>query len=176
VISQSQKRPGHCGYPNACADLQLATLLLVLTINVSATSLQMGLRALMVDVCSDCQQSEVNAWMARLTNASNVFFYLSAYIDLPKLLGWAGQTQLQILTKLSAILIATTQSITCWYARHESRFSAPSIGESLPLENLDSKYWWNSNNNILSRRLWVIQGVQFLSWFAWFPFLAYIGR
>ena len=176
VSSLSQKRLGYCHAPNTCTNSQVVALLLIFTINVSATAIQMGLRALMVDACSDHQQSEVNAWMARLANGANVSCYLLAYIDLPNRLTWAGQTQLQIIVRLSAVFIGTTQGITCWYARHESHSNAPLIKTIRLSEGRSLKYWRNFRNTTLSRRLWIIQGVQFLSWFAWFPFLTYISR
>ena len=175
VTSHTSMRSESCRTSDTCVFAQTLAILLILVINISASAMQMGLRALLVDTCASHEQSKANAWTGRLTNAANVFCYLLSYTDIPRLLPWTGSTQLQALSRLGAFWIGITQATTCLCAG-ESQFDRESVEEPNLPRRWSVRNWSSLGSVKISRRMWVIQGVQFLSWFAWFPFLSYISR
>lgn len=175
VIAYSQARLGYCRASETCHTAQVVATFLLLTMNVSASAVQMGLRALMIDGCAQYQQCEVNAWVGRLINAASVFCYSLAYTDLSRLLPWAGSTQLEILSRLGALFIGCTQVVTCLCAP-EKRFRGRAVEHSMPPRRWKLRDCIDFGSMRPSKRMFMIHGVQFFSWFAWFPFLSYISR
>ncbi|OJJ49782.1 hypothetical protein ASPZODRAFT_128312 [Penicilliopsis zonata CBS 506.65] len=152
---------------HSCALARDISVLSILGMNVSVQALQAGVRALMVDVCGVEQQSQVNAWAGRMVNAANVVYYGLASMDLRRLLPFFGDTQLKVNCALCACILLVTGGLTCSISTEETA-TRPSRWSGI------RERFRDVISVLLSPDLLHIQAIQFLTWFAWFPYMMYI--
>ena len=163
---------GAVGDQTSCLGVQIIATLFLIAINVCIQPLQNGLRALLVDNCPAEQQTQGNAWGSRVAHVSNCILYVFAYVDLPKRVPWLGGSQLKGLSSITTVTLGVTIGATCLI-----------VGEKRP-ERRKGLFGERRRPSILaqaarafrslSRYLRQIFAVQFICWFAWFPFMVYI--
>ncbi|KIM96663.1 hypothetical protein OIDMADRAFT_131223 [Oidiodendron maius Zn] len=147
----------------------------------STQPVQVGIRALIIDVCPTYQQRDANAWVVRISGVANVLAYLSAFLDLPQYLSVFGDTQFKNLSVLACLSLSATLLLCCVFVVEENqdrdipmksagnRTSNKSIGKTL-FEQCSCLYKDISN---LPKQIAYIYMVQFFAWMGWYPYLLY---
>lgn len=156
-----------------CSTSQALGIIYVVLLNISAQSVQVGIRAMMVDQCESQQQPIINAWATRLMTTANTYSYLLSYVDLPKVFPTIGGSQLNILTLLDSFMVILFLSITC-LCTHDEPSQIKEGACTWKLAPVISKI--RTLPLLMSSEILNIQIVQFFSWLAWFPFMLYISR
>jgi solute carrier family 45 protein 1/2/4 len=151
-------------------DLLIFVNVCILAANLAIQPVQMGLRALIVDLIPTHQQGQAHAWIARLNLAGSIVGYGMGSVDLTKAFGFLGQSHFQTLCSLVCITLALCISITCYF-----------VQETRPKQLLDFAHQPNyfSSSFRCLKKLDVTRSVclaQFFCWLAWFPFLYYTAK
>lgn len=150
--------------------LVIVTFLLAFTIWVAIQAVQVGLRALISDGCSQDEQARANAWAGRYGNFAAAAANLVAYMDfLPDAAGYS-RTAFKDMTLLASLALTITIIISCVSVRekqpdHETSMSIGRRG--VALRDI-WRVFFRSPNQIRTVCL-----VQFFAWMGWFPFLYY---
>lgn len=140
---------------------------------------QVGIRALIIDVCPPHQQKDVNAWVVRTSGVANALGYLSAFLDLPQYL-CLFDTQFKNLSVIACLSLSATLLICCVYVVEDNQYSDISI--DLDKSYTTSKSIWKVFrqtrrlfNEILNipKQIAHIYMVQFFVWIGWYPYLLY---
>jgi len=87
----------------------------------STQPVQVGIRALIIDVCPTHQQRDANAWVVRISGVANVLAYLSAFLDLPQYLSVFGDTQFKNLSVLACLSLSATLLLCCMFVVEENQ-------------------------------------------------------
>lgn len=156
-----------------CATSQTFGILSIVSLNVSAQAVQVGVRAMMVDQCHSQNQPTINAWATRLITTTNTCSYLLSYVDLPMAFPILGRSQLNALILLNSFIVILFISITCLFANDDTSWTREEIN-TLILTRIIRKI--RELPLLISAEMFKIQVVQFFSWLAWFPFMLYISR
>ncbi|KAK5167542.1 uncharacterized protein LTR77_007241 [Saxophila tyrrhenica] len=148
-------------------------VLMIYILDFAVNVIQAGIRAFIVDNAPTHQQDSANAWASRLSGVGNIIGYLFGYVDLPKYLGFFGNTQFKVLCVIASFAMISTLAV-----------SAGSITERDPrLEGKPDKeeggviaFFRNLYHSMrkLPPQIKAICRVQFFAWIGWFPFLFYI--
>ncbi|KAI0431330.1 hypothetical protein F5Y09DRAFT_355007 [Xylaria sp. FL1042] len=156
----------------ACNTKIFVCILAVVLLYASAQAVQVGTRAKMVDECHVTQQLDVNTWASRVISLTSVLYYVLSY-GLPPLR--TIELHMQELALISAIIIIGTISIACVAGFHApASYSAP---QALPTRSLPRhESYIQKLKETVTTRMAKILVVQFLTSFAWFPYLFYISR
>ncbi|KAI0799935.1 hypothetical protein GGR55DRAFT_473847 [Xylaria sp. FL0064] len=156
----------------ACSARIFVCILAVVLLYASAQAVQVGTRAKMVDECHVTQQLDVNTWASRVISLTSVLYYILSY-GLPPLR--TIELHMQELALISIIIIIGTVSIVS-----VAGFQAPasySASRRLPRKSSSRhKSYLQELKDIITTRMAKILAVQFLTSFAWFPYLFYISR
>ncbi|TRX97994.1 hypothetical protein FHL15_001204 [Xylaria flabelliformis] len=156
----------------ACTTKIFVSVFAVVVLYASAQAVQVGTRAKMIDECHVTQQLDVNTWASRVISLTSVLYYVLSY-GLPPLN--TVELRMQELALISVIIIVGTISIA-----GVAGFQAPpsySASRALPRNNpLRHGSYVQQLKETVTARMTKILGVQFLSSFAWFPYLFYISR
>ncbi|KAI0970757.1 hypothetical protein F4678DRAFT_101893 [Xylaria arbuscula] len=153
----------------ACPTKIFVCIFAVVLLYASAQAVQVGTRARMVDECHVTQQLDVNTWASRVISLTSVLYYILSY-ELPTLS--TIELRMQELALISAVIIVGAISIFCI-----TGFRAHVAPRALPAKRqLGHKSYIQQLKDTITRRMARILAVQFLSSFAWFPYLFYISR
>jgi solute carrier family 45, member 1/2/4 len=150
---------------------EILAMLSILFVNAGIQPAQVGLRALIVDTCPPQQQSQANAWAARITGAGGIFGFFMGMVDLPRFLPAIGD-QFSALSFVTCIFLLITISITCWHVS-EIPASRHEIKSSGAIRRYQEVF---RSAKTLPKDIRDVCIVQFLSWLGWFPFLFYISE
>lgn len=145
----------------------------ILIANFAIQPVQMGLRALVVDLVPTHQQGQAHAWIARLTLAGSMAGYYISSIDLTKNLDFLGRSQLQVLCSVVSINLMICVLITCYCVQEErpQRLDVRTQPQSAR-EFLLS--FFSCLENLSVTRM--VCTAQFFCWLGWFPFLYYTAK
>lgn len=80
---------------------------------LTSHTVQAAIRAFIVDNAPTHQQSNANAWASILCGVGSILTYFAGAADLPKVLGWLGHTQMQVLSAIGSLAICGTTAISC---------------------------------------------------------------
>ena len=151
--------------------LIILSLVLTFTMFMAINIVQVGLRALITDNCTQLQQSKANTWAGRHVNFAGALAYLMVYLDLLRHLDGFGKTRFARASIPTTIYLAISISITitCLYSSdQEQKTSRPYAPQRVTgLRVLRSALFGPST------QIRTICVVQFFSWLGWFPFLFY---
>lgn len=118
------------------------------------------------------RQLDANAWASRVVSLTSVLYYILSY-GLPPL--GTIELRMQELALISSIIIVVAISIPC-----VASFQTPphySTSRALPTKNrIKHMSYIQQLKETVTTRMIKILAVQFLSSFAWFPYLFYISR
>ena len=91
-------------------------------LDFSLNGLQASLRALVLDMVPSFQQTDANAYLARMTNIGNIIGYGVGYINLSAspALHWLGGGQFRKLCIVAIFCLVVAVTITC-ATNHEER-------------------------------------------------------
>lgn len=156
-------------------DLAIFATVCIWAANLAIQPIQVGLRALVIDLVATDQQGQANAWIARLTMLGNVIGYFINSLDLTNYPPFSGLSQFQVLCILVSINLCVCISVTCLYAQ-EKRTEVVGIPSDQRPSLIGHTLSLFTN---LKRLPFIIRKVcfaQFFCWMAWFPFLYYAAR
>ncbi|KAH0014338.1 hypothetical protein KCU78_g8718, partial [Aureobasidium melanogenum] len=77
-------------------------------LDFSINTIQAAIRAFIVDNAPTHQQNDANAWASRMSGFGNILGYLSGYVNLPKYLGFFGNTQFKVLCVIAVLALSIT--------------------------------------------------------------------
>lgn len=108
--------------------IQIRLLRIVLAVfafyvlDFSLNGIQAALRALVLDMVPSFQQTDANAYLARMTNIGNIIGYGVGYINLSAspALRWVGGGQFRKLCIVAIFCLVVAVTITC-ATNHEER-------------------------------------------------------
>ncbi|KAI1364324.1 hypothetical protein F5Y08DRAFT_217201 [Xylaria arbuscula] len=156
----------------ACWTKVFVSVFAVIMLYASAQAVQVATRARMVDACPASQQLRLNTLGSRLISLTSVLYYILSY-GLPSLM--TIELRMQELALISAIIIVVTISVACTEGyRAISPLSASRAFPSKPTRGRGT--YIQQVKESVSTRMTKILVVQFLSSFAWFPYLFFISR
>jgi solute carrier family 45, member 1/2/4 len=150
-----------------------AAFILVWSLGFWIQPLQVGARALLVDLFPEAQQLQASASATYYVGCGNLIGAASGLTTLPKLLGLTRWTQFQCLCLIATIALSSTVTLGCFlsseptFAKETARGGMASIRKSRLLKQLHTSF------NHLTTIMYQVLVVQFFSWMAWFPFLYY---
>lgn len=156
------------------AVLVAVTMLSAFCMWVAIQPVQIGLRTLITDACSDRDQTKANAWATTYNNIAATLANLAAWNNmLPHAATAPDRTVFKDLSVLAVIVLIVTVAISC-LAVEEKRFDrAVGILHSQP----SSISRLRAIRDLLLGRASQIRTVyltQFFAWLGWFPFLYYM--
>ncbi|KAF7595711.1 hypothetical protein BBP40_005155 [Aspergillus hancockii] len=153
--------------------LVIVTLFLMFAIWTAIQAVQVGLRALITDGCSQDEQAYANAWASRYSNSSAALANLLAYLDfLPNASSQEqASSTFQNMSLLATLALAMTTIVSCVSVIETVPKSAVLLLDSKAGMSLRDiwKAFMGSPSQIRT-----ICIVQLFSWTGWFPFLYYI--
>lgn len=133
-------------------------------------------RALLVDTLPPAAQAAGNAWAARMLGFGSVIGFFVGSIDLPALLPFLGNTQLEVLSVFVSVLLLAGHIVTAVCVKERVLLKSRDQGHSMqhPCTALvhQVRQLWN-NFRSLPSAIRQICMVQFFAWIAWFPQLFY---
>jgi hypothetical protein len=148
----------------------ILSLFLTFTMFMAINIVQVGLRALITDNCTQLEQSKANTWAGRHVNFAGALAYLVAYLDLPRHLEGFGNTRFARASIPTTMYLAISITITCFYTPDQAQKPSTSCTRRrvTTLQVLRSALFGSSS------QIRTVCLVQFFSWLGWFPFLFYI--
>ena len=143
----------------------------VLLANIAIQPVQLGLRALAVDLIPTAQQPQVHAWITRMNLTGGIVGYAIGAIDLRNGADFLGSKRFRILSSLASLNLAVCILLTC-HCTH-----TPETKNIL--HQIKSKK--ARTHSIITCRtkfktLRQICVAQFFCFGAWFPFLYYVAK
>lgn len=134
--------------------------------------MQAGIRAFILDNCPAHQQELANAWASRLTGVGNILGYIFGYMDLPKYLGFLGNTQFKVLCALASLSLSATLLASCLHIQErDPRLDGPPPTAGLGVVSFFRQVFKSVRN--LPPQVARVCEVQIAAWVGWFPFLFY---
>ncbi|OTA98015.1 hypothetical protein M426DRAFT_326316 [Hypoxylon sp. CI-4A] len=155
-----------------CRPKQVISVLAIVLLNVSAQAVQVGTRARMIDDCPRTQQLDINTWASRVIGLANVLSYILSYGLSSK---GTTEARTQELALIYSMIIAGTISIAV-LASSQPPNSYSVIRPSQIWNRPGFVHYVRQLKGIFTARIVKILALQFLSWFAWFPYQFYISR
>ena len=153
--------------------IKILAVIWVWGLNFSLQPVQVGLRALTVDVCPDTQQSEAGTFTSCIVLLGSLVGYGAGFLKMPapNTPGLVENAQFKGVCLIASICLAVAAAITAM-ATTERRLTA------------DCKVHWKADirevfqdicktAKSLPHAVRTACLVQFFSWMAWFPFLFY---
>jgi solute carrier family 45 protein 1/2/4 len=148
-------------------------VLSIILLQIAIQPVQVGLRALIIDICPPQQQNQASAWIARMIGVGNILGQLAGSTNIPKRFPFLAKTQLKDVCILSSLLLFLAVTVLCI-----------SIKEKDPndsnLSRQDSRDQGGGFMEVLvtirklPKEIMDVWSIQFFSWMGWFPFISYI--
>ncbi|RAK80250.1 MFS general substrate transporter [Aspergillus fijiensis CBS 313.89] len=143
----------------------VTALVLIWLLNFAIQPLQMGLRALSVDVCPGAEQARANAWATNCIGVGRILGYVSAY---SVRLGPTPAEQFQAMALIAILCLCATVAYCCAVIE-ESHHTPQATSTRLAM----SPKRWLSVYRALPSGFRLLCQAQVCAWTAWFSFLYY---
>lgn len=148
----------------------IITFLLTFTIWIAVQAVQVGLRTLITDGCSQDEQARANAWASRYSNLAAAVANFLAYMDFLPHAASHSRTTFKDMTLLASVVLAVTVAISCASVeeKHPEGETFMSTGQrGVALRDIWGVFFATPN------QIRTVCLVQFFAWMGWFPFLYY---
>ncbi|THX73331.1 hypothetical protein D6D04_08581 [Aureobasidium pullulans] len=142
-------------------------------LDFSINTIQAAIRAFIVDNAPTHQQNDANAWASRMSGFGNILGYLSGYVNLPRYLGFFGNTQFKVLCVIAVLALTITVGISCLSIQERD----PRLEGNPPPQKGGVLSFFVELYRSMKRlppQVRKVCAVQFFAWIGWFPFLFYI--
>ncbi|EKD14902.1 uncharacterized protein L3040_003882 [Drepanopeziza brunnea f. sp. 'multigermtubi'] len=151
---------------------QILASMWIWALNISIQPVQSGIRALIIDSVSLPQQVQASAYASCVIGFGSILGYSTAFVDLPLLLPWLGDTQMKGVCVIASVALGSTVALSCLTIK-ERKLDAASFPKhsSGLLGRLRELF---ANFRIFPSKILKIFAVQFFAWLSWFPFMFYI--
>ncbi|KAI6716334.1 hypothetical protein JHW43_001112 [Diplocarpon mali] len=141
-------------------------------LNISIQPVQSGIRALIVDSVPLSQQVRASAYASCVIGIGSILGYSTAFLDLPLLFPWLGNTQIKGICGIASLALGSTVTITCLTTK-ERKLDAGQVpkqktGILARVRELTLSF------RMIPRRILKVFAAQFFAWLSWFPFMFYI--
>ncbi|PFH53502.1 hypothetical protein AMATHDRAFT_54630 [Amanita thiersii Skay4041] len=141
-------------------------------IDFSINAVQAVDRALLVDTLPPFVQPAGNAWAARMLGIGSVIGFFVGNINLPTILPFLGQTQLEVLTVIVSLLLLGGHIMMALLVKERVLLKDNGLGVRRKSFLKELKETWHGMLT-LPPRIRQICIIQFSAWLAWFPVLFY---
>lgn len=168
LMSQEVPNTGH----NQLLGKAVAVLSIVL-LQVAIQPVQVGLRALIIDICPPQQQNQASAWVARMIGVGNILGQLAGSTNIPKYFPFLAKTQLKDLCIFSSSFLFLAVTVLCISIEEKD----PSNSRLSRRDSLDKAVGLVEVLVVikkLPKEIVNVWSIQFFSWMGWFPFITYI--
>ncbi|KAG8893608.1 hypothetical protein FRB99_001850 [Tulasnella sp. 403] len=136
----------------------------------AANVVMVATKALVIDIMPSEKQEEVNAWAGRVGAFGHVIGFFVGQVDLVPYFPFLGNTQLQVASVLSGIILFITQGITIYCVR-EAPLSDQQNNPGSCFDAFSSLITMPSAFKRLPKRIKLLCWIHFVAWLGWFPFL-----
>jgi solute carrier family 45, member 1/2/4 len=111
---------------------------------------------------------------SRIVGIGNIIGYVFGYIDLPKYMGFFGNTQFKVLCVIASISLGATVAISCAFINErDPRLEGPPSKDKGGVISFFKGVF--SSIKRLPPQTRKVCEVQFFAWIGWFPFLFYLS-
>lgn len=111
---------------------------------------------------------------SRIVGIGNIIGYIFGYIDLPKHMGFFGNTQFKVLCVIASISLGVTIAISCVFINErDPRLEGPAAKDKGGVISFFKGVF--SSIKRLPPQTRKVCEVQFFAWIGWFPFLFYLS-
>jgi solute carrier family 45 protein 1/2/4 len=141
--------------------------------NLAIQPVQLGLRAMIVDLVPTHQQAQAHAWVAKLNLAGSIVGYSIGSTDLTKRLSFLGQSQFQILCSLVCLNLLICVSITCYSTQEKPLQEPDCLSPPRSVRKYCISLLMSLRNLSVTRK---VCAAQFFCWLAWFPVMYYMAK
>jgi solute carrier family 45 protein 1/2/4 len=141
--------------------------------NFSIQPVQLGLRAMIVDLVPSQQQAQAHAWVSKVNLAGSIAGYGIGAVDLRQNLRFLGETQLQILCALVSLNLVVCISITCYLVQEKRPSKLEFEGHRQSARTSALSILGYLRDFPVTRQVCL---AQIFCWLAWFPFLFYFAK
>ncbi|KAK5133164.1 hypothetical protein LTR08_008100 [Meristemomyces frigidus] len=148
-------------------------VLMIYVLDFSINVIQAGIRAFIVDNAPAHQQDSANAWASRMSGVGNIIGYMFGYVDLPRYLGFFGNTQFKVLCIIASLAMTITLAVSCYAIQERDPRLEGEPGEEKGGVIAFFRGLYHSMQK-LPPQIQKVCMVQFFAWIGWFPFLFYI--
>ncbi|WWD19321.1 hypothetical protein CI109_103779 [Kwoniella shandongensis] len=126
-------------------------------------------RALVVDTLPPREQEEGSAWAGRMFGLGSVAGFFVGNLDLPPVLGFLGNTQLQILSFLTSAMLMISHTFTSWAVSERVLFRDDRPQSKNGFKSNLKSIWDNMFS--LPPGIRTVCIIQFFASLGWFPIL-----
>jgi solute carrier family 45, member 1/2/4 len=111
---------------------------------------------------------------SRVVGVGNIIGYVFGYIDLPRYMGFFGNTQFKVLCVIASISLGATVAISCVFINErDPRLEGPPAKDKSGVISFFKGVF--SSIKRLPPQTRKVCEVQFFAWIGWFPFLFYLS-
>ncbi|KXX75556.1 General alpha-glucoside permease [Madurella mycetomatis] len=147
----------------------------VYILDFAINTVQAAIRAFIVDCAPTHQQETANAMASRFVGVGNIVGYLAGYMNLPKLVGFFGDTQFKDLCAIASIALAVTVTMSCLFIQErDPRLEGPPAEDKPGVLSFFKKIFASIKR--LPPQTKKVCQVQFCGWIGFFPLLFYTSE
>ncbi|KAH8880452.1 MFS general substrate transporter [Thozetella sp. PMI_491] len=147
----------------------------VYILDFAINTVQAAIRAFIVDCAPPHQQEAANAWASRLTGIGNIVGYVAGYLNLPKLIGFLGDTQFKELCAIASVALGGTILLSVLLIRERNpQLEGPPPKDQAGLLAFFIKIFTSIKR--LPPQTKKVCMVQFCAWVGFFPMLFYTSE
>ncbi|KAK8048389.1 general alpha-glucoside permease [Apiospora phragmitis] len=150
----------------------------VYILDVAINTVQAAIRAFIVD-CAPTHQQELtpkseaaNSMASRIVGFGNILGYCAGYVDLPRYVGWLGDTQFKVLCAIASIALCSTIFVSVVLVHERD----PNLDGPAPKGQAGIMAFFHTIFTSIKRlppQVRKVCTVQFCAWVGFFPMLFY---
>ncbi|KAK8124870.1 major facilitator superfamily domain-containing protein [Apiospora kogelbergensis] len=144
----------------------------VYILDVAINTVQAAIRAFIVDCAPTHQQEAANSMASRIVGFGNILGYCAGYIDLPRYVGWLGDTQFKVLCAIASIALCLTIIVSVVLVHERD----PNLDGPAPKGQAGIMAFFRTIFTSIKRlppQIRKVCTVQFCAWVGFFPMLFY---
>ncbi|KAK8081512.1 general alpha-glucoside permease [Apiospora saccharicola] len=144
----------------------------VYILDVAINTVQAAIRAFIVDCAPTHQQESANSMASRIVGFGNILGYCAGYVDLPRYVGWLGDTQFKVLCAIASIALCLTVfvSVVLVHERDPNLDGPAAKGQAGIMAFFHTIF---TSIKRLPPQIRKVCTVQFCAWVGFFPMLFY---
>ncbi|KAK7952611.1 general alpha-glucoside permease [Apiospora aurea] len=144
----------------------------VYILDVAINTVQAAIRAFIVDCAPTHQQEAANSMASRIVGFGNILGYCAGYVDLPRYVGWLGDTQFKVLCAIASISLCLTifVSVVLVHERDPNLDGPAAKGQAGIMAFFHTIF---TSIKRLPPQIRKVCTVQFCAWVGFFPMLFY---
>ncbi|KAF2112275.1 hypothetical protein BDV96DRAFT_649080 [Lophiotrema nucula] len=150
-----------------------AAFFLIWSLSFWIQPLQVGVRALIVDLFPKDQQPQASACASYWVGCGNLIGAASGFVSLPDTLGLVRWTQFQCLCLIATVALTSTVIVGCLACQETPAQAEVTRGRHVSAGLFQVLKRVRTTSYHLNDVMRHVMLIQFFSWMAWFPFLYY---